>query len=252
MPPLQRIAPSIMSADLMDLRRIVSWVTHEHEFNWVHVEVMDGHFVPNLTVGPAMVTAIRTQTGRYIDVHLMVSDPFHWLQPFKEAGASGLTFHAEAFCKAPYDPAKSYCGPNLDELQMIVVCAWKIKALGMRAGLALRPQTPLSVVQAALSSGAIDLLLVLADEPGASPARASRRAEGDQAPQHVISKVRDARDAFPGLDIEVDGQLVIRNIKELSSAGANVFVVGSKIFDSPNSEKAIRDIRTHVYLSRSS
>ncbi len=213
-----KIAPSILSADFARLGEEVRAID-DAGCDWVHVDVMDGHFVPNITIGPLIVEAIRPVTRKPLDVHLMISPADPYLEAFAKAGADIITIHAEA-------------GPHLDRsLQAI-------KALGKKAGVALNPATPVSAIQHVLDK--LDLVLVMSVNPGF----------GGQAFIHeAIDKVRQVNaliDERP-IEIEVDGGVDPANASKLANAGATVLVAGSAIYKGNDAAtytpriKAIRD-----------
>ena len=199
-----RIAPSLLSCRFAELGREVETVDRAGA-EWIHVDVMDGRFVPNITIGPLIVEAVRGVTGRTVDVHLMIEDPDRYVGAFARAGADVITVHVEA-------------ARHLHRtLEMI-------RGLGGRAGVALNPGTPLSAVEEVLD--AIDLLLVMTVNPGF----------GGQAfiPQS-LDKVARARALVearrPGeVAVEVDGGVSGRTAPGLVAAGANVLVAGSAVF----------------------
>jgi len=193
-----KIAPSILSADLSDLSAEVKRVERTG-VELIHLDVMDGHFVPNFTFGPIVVQALRNKTDLIFDVHLMIEYPERFITQFIRAGADILTFHVEAVS-------------NLKQAIFL------IKDQGKKAGVALRPATPLRDIEPALKW--IDLVLIMAVNPGMG---------GQEFMKDVIPKIKELRERFP-LDIEVDGGIKPENVRDVVNAGANILVAGSFVF----------------------
>lgn len=215
-----KIAPSILSADLAHLAREVAAVA-EAGADWIHVDVMDGHFVPNLTFGVPVVAALRRSTHLPLDVHLMIEAPDRYLEAFARAGADGLTVHVEA------------C-PHLHRTVQ------QIRGLGLRAGVALNPATPLAAVEEILPD--IDLLLVMTVNPGFG---------GQPFIPRMREKVRRARRMIEALgrpvELEVDGGVGPENAADLVADGATVLVVGAALFEAPEGPaEALRRLRAAV------
>jgi ribulose-phosphate 3-epimerase len=210
------IAPSILSADFGRLGEEVKAVS-EAGADWIHVDVMDGHFVPNLTIGPPVIRFVRQATRLPLDVHLMIETPERWLEDYARAGADLLCVHAEA-------------SPHLHRTIQA------IRALGKRAAVALNPATPLAALDYVL--GDLAMVLVMSVNPGF----------GGQAfiPQ-VLEKVRALRAEADrrglALEIEVDGGIKTDNVAEVAAAGANVIVSGSGIFGEKDYAGTIRQMR---------
>jgi ribulose-phosphate 3-epimerase len=212
-----RIAPSILSADFACLAESVAAVAPETDL--LHVDVMDGHFVPNLTIGPAVVKSLRRRTDLYFDCHLMVDNPGEFLDDFAAAGANGCSVHVE-----------------LDEVEPLF---GEMRRLGLDVGLAVNPETP---VEAALPYLAhIDLLLMMTVHPGFG---------GQEFIADVMDKVKVARAEIDRRDLkialQVDGGINEETAPIAAAAGADVFVAGSAIFHADNPLKAAKRIRKAV------
>ncbi len=211
------IAPSILSADFGRLRDQVQSV-EQAGANWIHVDVMDGHFVPNITIGPLVVRAVRDSTNLPVDVHLMISNPDLFLADFAQAGADVLTVHVEA----------------CTHLQRTVQ---RIRELGMAAGVALNPHTPERSLQYVL--GDLDLVLVMTVNPGFG---------GQAFLPSVVPKIRALRTmiderSLPVL-LEVDGGVAVGTAGSVARAGARILVAGSAIFGKGDHTEAIASIRS--------
>ena len=212
------IAPSLLASDFScladEIRR-----AEQAGADWLHLDIMDGHFVDNISFGPAVVAAIRGHTTLPLDVHLMIEHPDHYLPRFVEAGASTITVHVEA-------EAKHEVAGTLAE----------IRAAGCRAGLSLNPATPFSALEEHLPH--IDLLLVMTVHPGFG---------GQAFRPDMMEKVRKARawkeKRDNGLDIEVDGGIKPETAQLCIENGANILVAGTSIFRAPDYAAAITELR---------
>ena len=211
-----RIAPSILSADFARLADEVAKVERGGA-DWIHVDVMDGHFVPNLTVGPAVVKALRGATRLPLDVHLMITDPDRYLDAFAEAGAASISVHLETL-------------PHLHRTLT------EIRKLGAKAGVAINPSTPIDAIREVASE--FDILLVMSVNPGFG---------GQPFIAHSIPKVAAAREILGRLSstavIEVDGGVDESNAAALVEAGASVLVAGASIFHAADATEATRALR---------
>jgi len=211
------IAPSILSADLLRLEEQVKAVT-KNGASFIHVDVMDGHFVPNLTFGPNMVKALKRITGIPLDVHLMISNPDRYIDTYARAGADILTVHQEA------------CTHLHRTLQTI-------HHAGMKAGVSLNPATPLSTIENVLDD--TDLLLIMTVNPGFG---------GQKFIPQGLKKIAKARkminDAGRDILLEVDGGVDMQTVESIVQAGARVLVSGSAIFDRPDIVAAMQELKT--------
>lgn len=198
------IAPSILSADFSNLGDQI-FQAEAAGADWIHIDAMDGHFVPNLTMGPVVVEACRRITKLPLDVHLMVDSPEHLLESFAKAGADSLTVHIEAVSNAQ------------ETLQTIM-------QLGCKAGLALNPDTPASEIEPFLPM--LDLALVMSVNPGYS----GQAFIAETLPK--ISAIRQMLDVVnPAANVEVDGGINPKTLLNAKNAGANIFVAGSAVFN---------------------
>jgi ribulose-phosphate 3-epimerase len=210
-----QISPSILSADWTDLAGEVARIAPTAD--WVHVDVMDNHFVPNLTIGAPVVERLAAVSALPLDVHLMIEDADRWAPAYAEAGAGSVTFHVEA-TDAPVKLARD------------------LRALHVRAGMALRPATPVEPYAELL--GELDMLLLMTVEPGFG---------GQKFLDLVLPKVRAARELAKGRDldlwIQVDGGVSADTIGACAEAGADVFVAGSAVYGAEDAAAAVTGLR---------
>ena len=211
-----KLAPSILSADFTNLKLALSQCD-EGGAHWIHVDVMDNQFVPNLTIGPPVVKSLRPNTKKFLDVHMMVIEPEKLVEPFARAGADSITFHIEA----------------TDDPQSVIDL---IKATGAKVGISIKPATPLAEIEPYYDQ--IDLVLVMSVDPGFGGQGyldgSTERVE--KVKQILIEKCLQDR-----VLIEVDGGIKLHNAEEVINAGADVLVAGSAIFGADDPVQTMKD-----------
>lgn len=206
-----KVAPSLLAADYGYLAREVRNVERGGA-DMLHVDVMDGHFVNNITIGPLVVEAINRETNLPLDVHLMIESPEKYLEAFAKAGSDIITIHAET-CPKP---------------QQILE---QIRNMGLKAGISINPPTPVSAIKDVLDYA--DMVLIMSVNPGLG---------GQKFIKEVVPKIKELK-AIYKKDIEVDGGINLKNAKEVAQAGANILVAGTYVFKAINVKKAIRSLR---------
>jgi ribulose-phosphate 3-epimerase len=210
------IAPSLLAADFADLKGQIA-LAEQGGADWLHLDVMDGHFVPNITIGPPVIRSIRRHTSLPFDVHLMIENPDLYLEDFRSAGADSITVHYET------------C-PHLHRTVQ------KIKSLGARAGVCINPATPETLLSGILAD--VDMILIMTVNPGFG---------GQTFIRSSVEKIRRtaamALDAHPGVSLEVDGGIDATTARAVVDAGAGVLVAGKSIFGARDIPAAVRALR---------
>lgn len=210
------IAPSLLSADFLHLKEAADLVNRS-EAAWLHLDVMDGRFVPNISFGIPVISAIRKATTKVCDVHLMIEEPEKYAEAFKQAGADVLTVHVEA-CR--------HLHRNLQQ----------IRSLGMKSGIALNPHTPISAIEEVL--GESDVVCVMTVNPGFG---------GQQFIKSMLKKIEQLKETIikQGLTtlIEVDGGVTVDNASEIVKAGADVLVAGNTVFNAKDPVSTIKTLK---------
>ncbi len=213
---MKLIAPSILSADSSRLAEEIAAV-EKAGADWIHIDVMDGHFVPNITLGPAIITALRKTTRLPFDVHLMIENPDRYIESFAAAGADIITVHVEA---------ANHLHRTVD----------LIKKCGKKAGVSLNPATPLTLIEEILPD--IDLLLIMTVNPGFG---------GQQFIKSTLPKIARASQLLSALPhkplLEVDGGVTLNNIADIAQAGAQIMVAGNSVFSTPDYAKTIAELK---------
>lgn len=208
-----KISPSMLASDYANLE---SELEKCKSAELIHLDVMDGHFVPNISIGAPVIKAMKRVCDVPFDVHLMISQPLKYIEDFADAGADIITFHAE-------------CESDINEtINKILEC-------GCKAGLSVKPATPIEAVYPYIER--LSMVLVMTVEPGFG---------GQSFMEDMMPKIRKLRSDFPSIDIEVDGGINERTVKTCARAGANVFVAGSAVFKSENPSKTINLLKQNA------
>ena len=205
------IAPSILSADFSCLAKQTQ-MAEQGGAEYLHIDVMDGHFVPNISFGPVVIKSLRPHSKAVFDVHLMIENPEKYIEAFAEAGADIINVHIEA-------------------VSDVEGCIQKIRATGKKVALTIKPKTPVSDILPYVDK--CDMILVMTVEPGFG---------GQGMIEECLDKIAELRKLYPDLDIEVDGGVKVSNIKKVYEAGANIIVAGSAVFLSENPADVISEM----------
>lgn len=218
---MAKVAPSILSADFVNLERDIHYI-QECGADYVHIDVMDGIFVPNISIGIPVVAAIRKITDLPLDVHLMIDRPLRYVEKFCDAGADIVTIHTEA------DTEEN----NLEALR-------RIRAKGVRAAVSIKPGTPAQAIDPYMDQ--MDMILVMTVEPGFG----GQKFMADMMPKvRALRKIIDVR--CPGVELEVDGGVNPETAKTCTEAGANVLVAGSAVFGAKDPATVIQGMKALV------
>lgn len=228
------VAPSLLSADFSILKDEIKKI-EDSGADMIHLDVMDGHFVPNITIGPLIVEAVRRCTDMILDAHLMIEEPHKFIKDFVDSGSDIITIHAEAYgerCKVKGVRLKKGVSKATDKIdkERIKEVLAQIRSFGKKAGVSLNPDSPLCI-EGVLEDA--DMVLFMSVHPGFG---------GQSFIEAVLPKIKALRKIYSG-DIEVDGGINDRNAKSIIDAGANILVAGSYFFGAKDKSDAVKELR---------